>query len=111
MRRVVRNYERIQHKRHSLGCPMRIKVTRDNKGVAAWPADTRLAYSDGVYFDRDCMERGIENLWDLFERVVGEGYFVDHPQCEVTVEITLLSEVKASGIEEGSGVGRRHETV
>jgi len=52
---------------------MIIQLTLDDKGIAVWPADTKLEHQDGEWYDQDCETRGTNGLTDFesTERMLG----------------------------------------
>lgn len=54
---------------------MKFKITRDTKGLCAWP-DMELEFAEQgnecMFYDPKCEYRGAENLWDLCEDILGE---------------------------------------
>jgi len=63
------------------------QLTKDLKGIAVWSEDTKLDYSasEGVFFDTNCRERGIDILYDLIDEIMPKKW--DKPIYKIKIEI------------------------
>lgn len=70
---------------------LKVIATRDKQGVVMWPADTKLEFEDGEWFDSDCRKRGCDIGYDALEMLVGREIDRD---SRIDFEVTVLTDVK-----------------